>query len=699
MINYSPKLKTFFCIVVLICSLSPILQAQYTSFPPINPDNIQIARDEYGVPHIFAKTDAEVAYGLAWANAEDAFEYMQEMMLNTAGKMGRVTGKAGAPVDYFVHAIGAKETAQKAMNELSSDYLKYIDGYCQGINAFAKKYPKRVTSKKLLPIKPVNVVQGYLVTFAALNDVAGAVSKAVTGEYDNALPYGVGSNAYAMNSSITKNGMTYLCTNPHFQLEGPFSFYEVHLHSEEGLNITGAIFQGGTSVFMGNNEHLGWGKTWNHFDGVDAYRLKMHPSKKLRYEMDGEWKKLEKRPVWLKVKVGPIVIPVRKVTYWSDHGPVFKSPEGHFHAVRSPSIMHAGAGQQYYEMNKAQTFEEFKTAVATQKIGKFNIVYADRYDNLYYLFNGHIPVRDASANWEEVQPGNTSKNLWTKWYTMDELPQVENPNCGYIFNMNNTPYNATCEAENPTERLVPEDFIKSKGNSNRATRFMELLTQKEHYSFKDFKALKFDSQYPDDSKFLQSIATLYNLKPTEHKDLGDAIEVLQNWDKKAHAESEGATMTMLTLNYVFEKQGHLDGPFFTGLEADEKTYLEGLKHAKKHLMKYFGTVKVPLKKVQRFVRHDKDYAVNGFADVLMAQYAKPYKDGKYKLIYGDSYTHFVAFSKDGPQKIETLLPFSTHQAAADYTDQIPMYNKHEMKVMSLDKELVLKQAVKVYAPK
>jgi len=726
---------------LFLTTLTAPAQSAYQFTTSVNPANITIVRDSFGVPHIYGKTDAETAYGLAWANAEDGFATMQETLLSGKGMMGRVKGKEGAAIDFFVHAIGARDIVNERFSrDLTPEFVRYLEGYCQGVNAYAKQHPKEVLVKKAFPVTPKDILQGYVLSFSALTGVAGDVGDVVKGKFDSGwtkmfgnddtlknslsmkrkarknnsstsiesapyFPYastgmGMGSNAFAMNKNITADGNTYLCINPHMLVEGPLSFYEAHLCSEEGLNITGAIFQGGTSVFMGNNEDLGWTHTFNYFDGVDVYALKMHPEKKLEYEFDGSYYKLEKRPVWLKVKIGKhLKLPVKKTTYWSaQHGPVFKSKGGKFFAVRNMSFMTIKAAQQFYYMDKARSFAQFKDALHMQGLGMFNVVYADKEGNIYYLSNGLIPDRKAAYDWSGLIPGDDSKYVWTKAIPVDSLPNNLNPECGYVFNTNNTPFNATCSFDNDDRKRLPCYVDGRPGENNRSTRFMELVNEKSAFTFEDFKRIKFDNRYPKTSPFLQSVKGMFELNPAEYPDIADVLGIINTWDKVADTGSIGATVFGLTLEPLFK--GKDDEEFVTGLSKTKEDFVNALRFAKAHLLKNFGTVQVPLSKLQKFVRGEKDYAIPGFPDMLMANYPrKPYKNGSYKLEYGDTYIQFVKFTPQGAERIESLLPYNTLPTASDYKDQTLLYQKKLTKTSSLNKEEILKNAVKIYQPK
>ncbi|WP_052597815.1 penicillin acylase family protein [Aureispira sp. CCB-QB1] len=689
---------TTLILAILLSSYAPFLYAQNDV---IDPNDITIARDKWGTPHIFAKTDAAVAYGLAWANAEDAFETMQELLIIGKQMMGKKDGIKGAPFDFFVHSIGTEMTYQENIGKISKEYMTYLDGYCQGVNAYAKANPDKILLKKAFPIEPKDILKAYLVGFSALSGAVDKVTHIMEGDYDKEpASKPAGSNAYAFAPHKTTNGNTFLCINPHFKIEGAFSFYDAHLHSEEGLNITGALFQGGTCVFMGNNEHLGWGKTFNHIDQVDVFELEMHPRKKLYYKYDEEYIKLEKRPVWLKVRIGKIVIPVRKMTYWSKFGPTYKSPQKKYYAVRCPAFFNLKAGEQYYRMNKATNYDEFQAALSMNAHSMFNLVYGDKDGNILYLCNGMLPKRNPDYDFTQILKGDSKEKLWTEYYTQKELPRVENPNCGYVFNANNTPTNATCVIGDNCSKEVLKYADMRSGDNNRSTRFMEMMNQDKTYTFEEFKALKFDTKMTPNSKFWESLSGLFAINSEEYPPFEEAINLLQNWDGDASAENTTAPLFLLTIQYVFDKMGYTDVPFTTGIPdtIPAQLYIEAIENASKDLLQQHGRLKVPLKDILFHRRNGKLYPASGFPDVLSPIYTVREEDGKQVAEYADTYIHFVEFDKKGPVQIQTLLPFEVTKASEQYEDELEMFNERELKTMSLNKKEVLEKAVKTYHP-
>lgn len=677
-------------------------ESKATGFEKIDPDKITIVRDKWGVPHIFAKTDAEVAYGLAWANAEDDFPTMQELILAGKGMAGRALGKNGAKRDFLAHLVNIEELVEsKYETEISEDFKRYLDGYCQGLNAYAAENPEELLVKKAFPVTPKDILKGYIFATTVISGVHTEVGKIMSGTYDERGRTWMGSNAMAFSPIKTEDESTILVVNPHQPVEGPFSWYEAHLCSEEGMNILGALFPGGTAVFLGTNENLGWAHTVNKVDIVDVYKLEMHPEHKFLYKYDGKWVQLEERPVSLKVKVAGLVsLPFKKKTYWSKYGATLKSKEGEYYAIKYPGNEDIRAPEQMYRMNKASNFSEFHQALEMQAYPRYNVVYADKSDTIFYINNGKLPVRDPNYDWAGVLPGNTSRTLWTDIHPLEDLPQVLNPECGYIFNTNNTPFNATCGSENLNRTDYPEYMGFDPGDNNRSERFMELLQKFDQVSLDDVKAIKFDNQLPDSSVFLASLSKFTNINPSDYPEIQSSLEKMQQWDKHADKENKDASLFLLTYQYLFEKLDLGVGAFMEGIDVAEEMYVEAVTYAQGHLMKHFNTTDIQLGELQMLVRGKTAYPVGGFPDVLAPVYNVPYKKGRLKPFVGDSYVQFARF-KDGKVELETLHPFgaSNRKDSPHFTDQMELYVNHQTKKMTLEKAAIFENAESIYHPR
>jgi acyl-homoserine-lactone acylase len=295
---------------------------------------IKIARDTWGVPHIFAKTDAQVAYGLAWVECEDDFVTLQELMAACKGMLGELKGKEGLVADFAVKFMGLQEIAEiKYDTEVTGKFKEYLESFVEGVNAYAALHPNKVLLSDLFPLTGKDIIVGYLLGNMEVSHAGKDLSKIIEGTIIKDLKSDVpkGSNAFAISKQKTTDNKTYLAINAHQPLEGWYSWYEAHLNSEEGMNILGGTFAGGICIFHGVNENLGWAHTVNHADFSDVYQLEMHPEKDNFYRFDDEWLPLKEKEYWSWLKlVGPIKIPIKKTIYESKYGPTFKNNEGVF---------------------------------------------------------------------------------------------------------------------------------------------------------------------------------------------------------------------------------------------------------------------------------------------------------------------------------------------------------------------------------
>lgn len=664
--------------------------------------NITIARDQWGVPHIHAPTDKEVVYGLAWAQCEDDFKTLQEQMLAVRGKYGEVKGKEGIVFDFGIKYMGLREVVEaRYEQDLSLEFREVLAHFVDGVNSYAALHAEEVLMKKLFPLKGQDIIIGYLLGLVEMSGGGKDLMKILNGEaVEEVAPKG--SNAIAISSNKTTDGKTYLAINSHQPLEGWYSWYEAHLMSDEGLNILGGTFPGGVSIFHGANEHLGWAHTVNHNDLSDVYELKINPKNKKQYRFDGEWLDLKKRKYKSKLKLGFLKIPISKKVYESKYGPTFKTKKGYF-SWRAVAALEIRSAEQWFLMNKAKNFEEFKSLLKWKAICTNNVVYADKEDNIYYLSIGKQPVRDVNYDWKKTLPGDTSATLWTEYYPIDELPQVLNPKSGYVFNTNNTPFSSSGEADNPveTKRNQTMGFQPTGVENNRSARFMELIEQYEKLSYEDFKRVKYDEQYPSTlvQPNMTNLEILLHLDEKKHAEIANAIKVLKKWNRSTNDGNAQATLAIYTIDYLVKSLNEAKR-FSLGGQITEQDCVQAIQKAKKEMLEKFGTLEIELGKVQRHIRGNVSLPLGGGPDVLRAMYSKRTEDGKLKGFAGECFIELVRFGEEGVE-IETVNVYgsSAKPDSPHYTDQMEMFVDKKLKKMSLDKEIVMKEAVKIYSPR
>jgi acyl-homoserine-lactone acylase len=660
----------------------------------INPQNITIARDSFGVPHIFAKTDAEVAYGLAWAHAEDDFNSLQEVVLPAKGLAGKAFGKKGAAADYAFALFRCREITEERWNTLTPEFLKLIEGYVQGINDYAMRHKDQWMAKKLFPVTIQDYIAASVLALTAFNGADDALIRIFNNKIWTVPDFSSnkGSNSAAIHPSKTITGESYLLVNAHQPNTGSQAFYEAHVCSEEGLNALGGLLAGGPCILHGVNEHLGWAHTVNYCDRTDIFQLEMNPENSNQYKFDREWVNLEQKTIKLRIKGIPVAVS-RKI-YWSRYGATMKNKQGVF-SIRLGGNMRIGALQQWYEMNKTKSFTEFYEVLRKQELSMFNIMYADRYDTVFYINNALMPIRDTSAqyNWKRTVPGNTSKTLWTEFRPITALPQYINPKSGFLFNTNHSSFLATAKEDN----LSFKSFSKADGwenyHLNRSARFLELIPQKQLVSYDTLKAIKFDRQYAKNFYFNVNIDTLNQLDASVYPELKNVITNFQQWNKKGLTDSKGAAVFLLLYEHIKAKD--IEGRVITVAGA-----VESFTAVKNYMMKYFGRDDITLGELQKLVRGKKILPLWGLPDQLSPQWTEKEKSGIRKSVGGDGYIMFIRFAKNQLPQIETVNMYgaSAVPGSPHFDDQVNMYLQQQTKRMTLDKTKVLRNAVRTYHP-
>ena len=671
----------------------------------IRTDSIHIVRDAYGVPHIYAPTDMETIYGFVWATCEDDFKTMQETLFLTRAMNGRINGKEGAVTDYVVQLLDIENTVKKNYDTVfSTEYKKILEAACLSVNRYAELHPDEVILKKAFPVSPYDFVQGYVLgtTFLSM------ISESLTSIFEDRLPpldpgKQYGSNGIAIHSSKTIDGQNYIAINSHQPLEGVFSWYEAHLVSNEGLNMLGSSLTGAITLNQGVNENIAWAHTLNFNDFYDIFQLTTHPTKKDMYRFDGQWMKLTKKKTKLSVKLAKWlpVITISKMAYYSVYGPVLKTKKGAY-AIRGAAYNNIGVAEQWYRMGKAKNFTEFKKALEMQQLPNMNIVYADRFDTIFYISNGLYPnTRNKNYNWRHMVPGDTSATLWNlhSYFPLSALPQQLNPECGFLYSVNQTPFRVTEQNCN----VSPDDYSHTMGlqrrHFNRSKRLEKLMDTVNVFDWQKFKRIKYDMVMPDTVMFITSVERFRELDPVKYPDLKASIEVLKKCERKGNIDNPHIALFVISFLELMSKV-KFDAEFVPlSMITPDEVYAECLRKARDHMMKHFGSLEVPWGKVQRLRRGGKDYPLPGLPDVLAAMYSKKRKDGTLAPESGECYILLAKMGKDGLH-LESVNAYgaSNKPDSKHYTDQMEMFVNQQTKPMTLDKQTIWKNAERIYHP-
>jgi len=699
-----------FLIVLLGIALAVVLLRQPSGVPEGLAEagakyDVEILRDTWGVPHIFGKTDADVAYGLAYAHAEDDFATIQGALLAARGKLASVYGKDAAPNDYMVHLLRVWDVVDAGYPKLDSTTRALSEAYADGLNHYAALHPDDALPG-LYPITGKDVIAGFVhkvPLFFGIDRVLKALFSDGQPE-DPGAPVSVpalleptpapkGSNAFAIAPTRTADGSTFLAVNSHQPWTGPVAWYEAHLHSEEGWDMVGGTFPGAPVILHGINRDLGWAHTVNSPDLVDVYELTLNPDVPNQYRFDGQWRRLEVRDAPLRVKLwGPFFWTVHREVLWSVYGPVVRRERGTF-ALRFAGFGDVRQVEQWYRMNKAHTFAAWKEAARMIAVPMFNTVYADKSGTIFYLYNARLPLRDEGYDWRQTVPGDTSATRWTNTLPFDELPQVLNPTSGFVISANNSPFHTTTGDDNPDSTAYSATFgIETDKMTNRAMRALALFGGDPSITWDEFIRYKYDVTYAPKSRMARFRDRLLAMPDPADSLAREALAVLRAWDLRTDPDNPHAALAVLTFAPALEAYGR---------DADMADLMTRLSSSARWLVDHFGTLTPPWQEVNRLRRGEADLGLGGSPDVLHAVNGDLRPDGRLAGKAGDSYILLARWAPDGSVRAESIHQFGSatlDAASPHYADQAQLFVRNERKPVWMDEADIRAHLERTYRP-
>ncbi len=655
-----------------------------TSFLPLaDKYDVRIIRDAYGAPHIYGDRDIDVAFGLAFAHAEDDFATIQDVLLATRGKLATLKGPDAAKTDYLIQLMQVWDVVNAGYtSKLSAEARAHAEAYADGINYFAALNPE-VIADNILPVTGKDIVAGFTFKTPLFYGFDQAVAKVADGTYGTGLDKtaylqttekpqpDLGSQGIALAPSRTSDGHTRLLVNSHQPLTGPVAWYEARVKSKEGWDMAGSTFPGSPIILHGHGPTLGWANTVNKPDLVDVYELKINPENTNQYFMDGAWHDLEIKDAEIDVSFfGPVRWTFKEPMYFSAHGPVLRNDKGAF-ALRWAGMEEVRTLEQMIKLNKARTQADFETAMDMGAMPSINYVYADRAGNIAHYYNAMLPNRPEFRDWRGLIPGDKSALIWSEYYPFRKTPRTVNPPSGFVYNANNTPFVASVGAGQPQAADFPESMGIESHMTNRALQIGALFAADESITPEEMHTYKYDNSYHTNSVAVQIVKRLLAMEFDPDSELEEAQKILKSWDYSTDAESTPTALAVLTVT-PFTLADMRGEP-----ELDLK---QTLSNAAAYLMTHHGKLDPKWGDVNKLVRGDKSWPISGAPDVLRAVYFEKGEEGILKDIAGDSYIMFVDWAPDGSVSSRSIHNFGSatlDSASKHYDDQAPMFARQK----------------------
>lgn len=691
---------------------------------------VTIIRDNYGIPHVYGKTDADAVFGLLYAQCEDDFKRVEMNYIEKLGRLSEVNGEKDLYNDLLIRLVIDSSDAISDYNKAPLWLKKLCNAFADGINFYLYKNPqvKPALLNHFQPWYPLLWTDGSIGAICTAdvsvrelkNFYSGENNPLVINEYKEEKV--TGSNGFAFAPKITKSHNAILYINPHV------TFYfrpEVQVVSEEGLNAYGAVTWGQFFVYQGFNEHCGWMHTSSYSDVSDAYIEKItSKNNHLYYEYDNKEKPVLHKKIVLHYLEDDSIKTKIIDALFTGHGPVMAKRNGEFISVKSHNRDIKGLEQSWLR-TKTKSFADYKKVMDMLANTSNNTVYADVEGNIAYWHGNYIPMRDPKYDWSQPVDGTTSATEWKGLTPVNESIHIYNPPNGWIENCNSTPFTAAGKYS-PKKKDYPA-YMAPDGQNFRAINAIKILPQEKSYTIDKVIAKGYDTYLAAFEVLIPALVKDYDqLSPNDSLSgsLNESIKILKNWDYRCGENSVATTLAVnwgerLLRQIYFTKipKGEEDDQVTKtkkfAEEASPVELLQPLSGTIKYLENNFGTWKVLWGQINRFQRisgdidnHFNDDSASipvGFASStwgMIPSYASRTFAGTKKRygVDGNSFICAVEFGKRIKAKSLLAGGESGNPDSKHFFDQGYMYSKGIFKDVLFYKEDVLKHVERKYHP-
>ncbi len=688
-------------------------------------ENIEIIRDDYGVPHIYGKTDAQAVFGLLYAQAEDDFPRIERNYIWAMGRLAEIEGEQALYSDLRARLYMTMEEAKDAYKNAPAEVKALCEAFADGLNFYLQSHPD-VTPQlitKFEPWMPMFFSEGSIggdieqIPLAGIKAFYGdgtpkeAPQEGPSEPVDYSEP--AGSNGFAISGDLTRSGDAMLLINPHT------SFYfrgEVHVVSEEGLNAYGAVTWGQYFIYQGFSEKNGWMHTSTYVDFIDEFRQEVFEKDDTFYYRYGD----EARPVkvsevTLKYKndndMGTRTFPM----YHTHHGPVTHMEDGQW-VVTKINWDPVNALKQSFLRTKTNGHSEFNAMMDIRTNSSNNTVYADQQGNIAYYHGNFIPKRDPQFDYSNSVDGADPRTDWNGTHPVSEAITLLNPPNGWIQNANSTPFTAAGEySPKPTD--YPAYMAPDKENT-RGIHAVRVLEKAQDVTLDSLIEMAYSPELPAFEMIIPSLIEAYE-SSNQNPEYAEAMAVLKDWNHTVSADSIAMSLAhyygMEMLRSDMRRNGatRLETYIHFSEKASGAEQLAIFTTAFAQLEADFGTWQTPWGEINRFQRLTGDIDLP--FDDAKPSYAVPMASGRWgalaafgaraapntKRIYGYRGNSFVAVVEFGDKvKAKSLLAGgqSNDPESPHFDDQIEPYINRAFKDVAYYREDVEARAVRTYRP-
>jgi acyl-homoserine-lactone acylase len=674
---------------------------------------VTIVRDDWGIAHVYGKTDADAVFGMIFAQAEDDFNRVETNYINAMGRLAETEGESKIYQDLRMKLFIDPAEMQKQY-AASPVWLKTLmNAFADGLNYYLYKHPevKPRVIRRFEPWMALTFSEGSIggdiervnlkqleAFYGKVPDVARASGCGVPCPNDDAQssePEPGGSNGIAIAPSNTLRHHALLLINPHTSF---FFRSELQMASDEGLNAYGAVTWGQFFIYQGFNDRAGWMHTSSNVDAVDEYLESVEKrGDRFYYKYGGEERPLTSAEIVVPYHAGGGMAERKFTVYRTLHGPIVREVNGKWVSI---SLMQepVKALEQSYTRTKAKDYKTFRQTMELHTNSSNNTIFADADGDIAYFHANFIPKRDASFDWTKPVDGSNPATEWHGLLSVEETPHLLDPKSGWLYNANNWPWSAAGPSSPKKEDFPP--YVERGSESARGLHAIRVLENKKDFTLDSLMAAAYDSYLPWFEKTIPALIQAWDKAPDTDPlkaKLAEQIAELRKWDLRWGVASVPTSLAVFWGDEVWRHRG-ANAPGLSvgeiGSSVPAEQLLEWLAAASDKLTADFGSWKTPWGDINRFQRNTGDI-VQKFSDAApsipvgftysrwgsLASFAARAYPGTKKW-YGTSGNSFVAVVEFGERvraKAVTAGGESGNPSSSHFDDEAKRYSAGDLR--------------------
>jgi acyl-homoserine lactone acylase PvdQ len=705
---------------------------------------VTITRDDWGIAHIHGKSDADAVFGMIYAQCEDDFNRVESNYLTSLGRTAEAEGEKAIWADLRQRLFIDPEVLKKDYAESPEWLRKLMDAWADGINYYLATHP--ATHPKVLtrfePWMALSFTEGSIggdiekVNLRSLQDFyspakdGSTPNEAATHDENfesllaeaNGDTEPRGSNGIAIAPKDTKNGHALLLINPHTSF---FFRSELQMSSDEGLNAYGAVTWGQFFIYQGFNDRAGWMHTSSNVDAVDEYLETVQksdagpPSPRVFYEIGGEGTPYAEKKVVISYKTGDGIAKREFTTYSTGHGPVIRAQGESWVSIQLMNTP-IKALEQSYLRTKAHNYAEYQRTMELMANSSNNTIFADADGDIAYWHGNFIPKRDPKFDYTKPVDGSDPTTDWHGLTPLAEIPQLKNPASGWLFNVNDSPWNGA--GPSSLKKSDYPAYVEQGIESARGVHAARILSTGSNWTLESLRTGAFDSYLPWFAKTVPALLKAYDALPEtdpRHTSLHDPIELLHQWDNRWAADSIATSLAVYWGTEITRTAGAgarragIPSEDFIAANATPDALLTALSTAVAKLTSDFGKWQTSWGEINRFQRLTGDI-VQPFSDAgasipvpfvssawgSLASFGARQYPGTKKW-YGTSGNSFVAVVEFGP-KVHAIAVTaggeSGHPSDKHFNDQAQRYASGNLREVYFYPDQLKGHTEKTYHP-